>query len=164
MSLKYGTLEFESRCRYSKRSAMRRTKKAALKKAHHMSAQAYLVKQRKAATKINNLKRAPGIKKNREWYESYKVANPCTDCGLYYPAECMDFDHITGDKQFTVSQMITRCYGKEAIDAEISKCQLVCSNCHRTRTRLRKHGAAREKNSQKLLLKYSPWPTPSPSS
>jgi len=58
---------------------------------------------------------------------------PCLDCGNSYPPECMDFDHVRGKKLFRVSRGIWRT-GWSTTMKEIKKCDLICSNCHRTRT------------------------------
>jgi hypothetical protein len=50
----------------------------------------------------------------------------------------MDFDHVRDEKFASVSQLVSYGYGIASIDAEIAKCDLVCSNCHRYRTWLRK--------------------------
>jgi len=63
-------------------------------------------------------------------------SHPCTDCGRVYPSYVMDFDHVRGEKIGEVGQMIHRRW--EIIEAEIAKCDLVCSNCHRMRTHERK--------------------------
>jgi len=47
----------------------------------------------------------------------------------------MDFDHVRGVKLFNVGMMTSRSF--ELIDAEIAKCEIVCSNCHRIRTKQR---------------------------
>ena len=72
----------------------------------------------------------------RAWIGALKRA-PCTDCGKVYPPECMDFDHQE-DKKRDVSKMMM--YSKQTILREVAKCDLVCANCHRTRT----HGRAHE--------------------
>ena len=61
---------------------------------------------------------------------------PCADCGGHFPPECMDFDHVRGDKAFNLS----RGWGLSvsAILEEIAKCDVVCANCHRTRTKVRR--------------------------
>lgn len=56
---------------------------------------------------------------------------PCMDCGQRYPYYVMDFDHRE-DKEFTISKR--RAYSIEKLLAEIAKCDVVCSNCHRIRT------------------------------
>lgn len=62
--------------------------------------------------------------------------NPCKDCGRSYAPCCMDFDHVRGSKLASVSQLLTRSEAK--LRAEISKCELVCANCHRVRTEARR--------------------------
>ncbi len=62
-------------------------------------------------------------------------ANPCSDCGGRFPPEAMDFDHVRGEKHFNLAR--TRGQPDEVILAEIAKCDLVCANCHRVRTRKR---------------------------
>lgn len=63
-----------------------------------------------------------------------KAERPCYDCGGMFPPECMDFDHLR-DKKFTIGQ--ATCRPLEELRQEIDKCQLVCSNCHRVRTKNR---------------------------
>ena len=58
---------------------------------------------------------------------------PCNDCGKTFPPYVMDFDHRnSNDKTMDVSQMTSRSLTE--IQAEIEKCDVVCSNCHRIRT------------------------------
>lgn len=63
-------------------------------------------------------------------------AQPCTDCGNTYPYWVMDFDHTGDDKQANISQLArSKCKGLlDKIRKEAAKCDVVCSNCHRTRT------------------------------
>lgn len=67
-------------------------------------------------------------------------AGPCTDCGGRFPACAMDFDHLSG-KSFGISRAKRRYMSREKILAEVAKCELVCSNCHRVRTRDRAKAA-----------------------
>ena len=65
---------------------------------------------------------------------------PCMDCNQRLPPICMDFDHIPerGKKSFNISQ---RCYtgsSWQSILEEIKKCDIICSNCHRIRTEMRR--------------------------
>jgi len=62
---------------------------------------------------------------------------PCMDCGGVFPPECMDFDHVRGEKLFRISRGVLK-RTEEEMQTEIAKCELVCSNCHRIRTRKRK--------------------------
>jgi hypothetical protein len=60
-------------------------------------------------------------------------AMPCADCGVQYPFYVMDFDHREGeDKLGNVTRL--RYMAEETLRAEISKCDIVCANCHRERT------------------------------
>jgi hypothetical protein len=65
-------------------------------------------------------------------------ARPCTDCGGVFPPCAMDFDHVRGEKLFNL------CRGAQhsalKVQEEIAKCDLVCSNCHRVRTTIRRYG------------------------
>lgn len=64
-----------------------------------------------------------------------KHMKPCVDCGVSYPYYIMDYDHLPGeDKKLEVSNIYRRMWGDERIMEEISKCELVCANCHRERT------------------------------
>jgi hypothetical protein len=63
-------------------------------------------------------------------------SQPCSDCGLSYPPVVMDFDHVRGVKECDVGQMGGRAW--RLVVEEIQKCDLVCSNCHRQRTSLRR--------------------------
>lgn len=63
---------------------------------------------------------------------------PCVDCGIRLPPPCMDFDHVRGEKTFTISNwhIATCAEGMtklETIQAEIDKCDVRCPTCHRLR-------------------------------
>lgn len=76
-------------------------------------------------------------KKNRQSVYDYKEATPCTDCGGYYPHYVMEFDHVRGEKEGHVANMVNRNFSNRKVWAEIEKCELVCANCHRCRTHAR---------------------------
>ena len=56
------------------------------------------------------------------------------DCGITYPYFVMDFDHVEGEKKFNISIAANKLRSMKLILEELSKCELVCSNCHRIRT------------------------------
>lgn len=87
-------------------------------------------------------KATEGAKRSRNRISKIKDT-PCMDCGLRFPPECMDFDHVRGEKKFNVSQM-ARLNSEERTSKEIEKCDIVCANCHRIRTtkRLRARSVA----------------------
>lgn len=62
---------------------------------------------------------------------------PCADCGVEYPYYVMDFDHVRGEKAFNIGNAHRR-RGYRQIVAEVAKCDIVCSNCHRERTHARR--------------------------
>ncbi len=74
-----------------------------------------------------------------EWINQFKY-KPCADCGGEFPPYLMDFDHVAGDKLDVIWGMRMRTESREAIKAEIDKCEVVCANCHRARTHARRLG------------------------
>lgn len=79
--------------------------------------------------------------KNKEKIDAIKK-QPCMDCGNTFPTVCMDFDHVRGRKLYNISNMKSQRW--ELIEAEIKKCDVICSNCHRVRTHKRLTGNADE--------------------
>lgn len=74
-------------------------------------------------------------KERREKLDEWKAGKPCKDCRGVFPVECMDFDHLE-DKKFQIGQ--SHCnHSWETVLSEIAKCDLVCANCHRIRTKNR---------------------------
>lgn len=80
------------------------------------------------------LSKAVSRKRRRAFLDELKDV-PCADCGNRFPPECMDFDHISGDKRFNIGKSLLTSI--EKVLEEIDKCEIVCSNCHRIRTRNR---------------------------
>lgn len=71
----------------------------------------------------------------RDFINSLKTNRACVDCGIVYKPWQMDFDHLDSQNKIAgLAQMRSSRYSKEAILEEISKCELVCANCHRDRT------------------------------
>lgn len=71
------------------------------------------------------------LEQKAKLYE-YLIAHPCVDCGESDPV-CLEFDHIRGLKIKCISEMIGT-YAWDAIEYEISKCEVRCANCHRKKT------------------------------
>ena len=61
---------------------------------------------------------------------------PCTDCKENYPYWVMEFDHL-GNKSFTIGQYYNYTQSMEKVMEEVAKCEVVCANCHKTRTYMR---------------------------
>ena len=73
-----------------------------------------------------------------EMLANIKEKSGCVDCGGKFPYYLLDFDHIRGVKVNSISRMLDR-HSLEDILKEIDKCEIVCANCHRSRTFHRKH-------------------------
>lgn len=99
----------------------------------------YPVNQQKHIAMVRR-SRAARIDERRELINGLKAV-PCQDCGGTFPPEAMDFDHVDGEKIGNISEM-AREAPEEKLKAEISKCEVVCSNCHRIRTMARRRGDA----------------------
>lgn len=79
------------------------------------------------------------LAKRQDHVRTLKEAYPCIDCGLYYPHWIMQYDHLDpSTKEADISKLVSSGSIKR-IDEEISKCDLVCANCHITRTWIRAH-------------------------
>lgn len=94
------------------------------------------VKDRKSA------KQRDRRNKIRKYIQQYKQDAGCTDCKEDYPYYMLDFDHRPDEqKLFNISSWSNRS-GFDEVVKEISKCDVVCANCHRIRTyqRLDKSG------------------------
>lgn len=95
------------------------------------------------AQHANRIQQNRAVKRCRDNNEAWLAAmksKPCTDCGNTYPPECMDYDHLPQHEKTTeVSAMVHNTFSRRRILEEIAKCELVCSNCHRVRTKARRH-------------------------
>lgn len=84
-------------------------------------------KQRKANTRSTTLRR---------YLDNIKMTRGCIDCGFNTHPAALDFDHVRGDKAILVSS----CKSRARADAEIAKCEVRCSNCHRIKSWERRWG------------------------
>jgi hypothetical protein len=67
---------------------------------------------------------------------------PCLDCALSFPSFVMEFDHRDPQtKRALVSRMAGRASDRRILD-EVAKCDVVCANCHRHRTFVRRQNGA----------------------
>jgi formate-dependent nitrite reductase cytochrome c552 subunit len=72
---------------------------------------------------------------------------PCSDCNRQFAAHVMEFDHRDPSiKVASVSSLIGRA-GEARIRQEASKCDVVCTNCHRMRTYLRREAPSGGRSS-----------------
>jgi hypothetical protein len=78
--------------------------------------------------------------RDEEWrsaISTMKLELGCIDCGYAEHPEALDFDHVRGVKRHEISQ------SRNATELfnELEKCEVVCANCHRVRTRSRRGNA-----------------------
>jgi len=103
------------------------------KKEHYQkNKEAYLASVRQRTIRLQALLRAAKDK-------------PCADCGIKYPYYVMDFDHVEGEEKRGAMSRFLKRHSRRALLVEIAKCEVVCSNCHRERTYLRRKLALEQK-------------------
>jgi hypothetical protein len=68
----------------------------------------------------------------REFVREYLSDKKCTDCSENR-AIVLEFDHLS-DKDENISKLVQWGASNARILKEISKCEVVCANCHRIRT------------------------------
>ena len=78
------------------------------------------------------------IKDLLRWVGEIKKKAGCTDCGIT-DYRVLDFDHLPEYfKNANVSDLARQGRSKDVIQKEINKCEVVCANCHRIRTYMRR--------------------------
>ena len=72
----------------------------------------------------------------RNQIDEIKMSNFCQICGIEDPKhpEIFDFDH-QHNKKACISNTIQQAWGWDNAFAEIKKCTILCSNCHRIKTK-----------------------------
>ncbi len=70
-------------------------------------------------------------KEIRDWIKRYKEGQSCKFCNESNPI-VLEFHHKNKkDKVMTVSKMVSLGYNIDLIKLEMSKCVVLCSNCHK---------------------------------
>ena len=94
--------------------------RAATRKHYQENKQYYIDKARRRKHEI------------RDWLRDYKQDHGCKLCGFSKP-KALDFHHRDPThKEFNLAHASLLGYSKEKILIEIDKCDVLCSNCHRT--------------------------------
>jgi 5-methylcytosine-specific restriction endonuclease McrA len=62
----------------------------------------------------------------------YLASHPCKKCGESDPV-VLEFDHLR-DKEKNVANLIDDGASIERLERELSRCQVLCANCHRRKT------------------------------
>lgn len=87
-------------------------------------------------------------KAHRTWFVNYKKQLMCVTCGFDHPA-ALDFHHVEQKKSNRkVNELVGDGHTKKQILEEISRCIVLCSNCHRVH-----HHDERVIKKQKILAK-----------
>jgi len=75
------------------------------------------------------------VERKTHWLAMVRSAKsvPCVDCNQSYPYYVMQFDHVRGEKVDSISRLIS-CRRYHLVKEEIAKCEVVCANCHASRT------------------------------
>lgn len=78
-------------------------------------------------------------RRSKHIIDAIKANTPCCDCGNYYDPICIDFDHTEPIKKAFGISGASKVLGYSIIKIllEIEKCDIVCANCHRLRTKQR---------------------------
>lgn len=67
----------------------------------------------------------------RKWFRDFKSKLKCVECSENHPA-AIDFHHLDPKRKVKdVTKMVAKGHSKERILEEISKCIVICANCHR---------------------------------
>lgn len=77
-------------------------------------------KKKTAETRRRNLRR---------WQE-FKLTLKCERCGESHPAT-LDFHHTNPDDKEANLSIAAASWGWDRLMEEVSKCEVICSNCHR---------------------------------
>jgi hypothetical protein len=80
----------------------------------------------------NNRKssRKNSVYRNRKFVDDYLKIHPCIDCGNS-DVRVLEFDHVRGQKETNISNIIRNGWTLERLISEIEKCEVRCCNCHR---------------------------------
>ena len=65
----------------------------------------------------------------KEYVWNYLLTHPCAECGESNPV-VLEFHHV-GGKDKAISELVGRGATLEKIKEELSRCQVLCANCHR---------------------------------
>jgi hypothetical protein len=114
--------------------------RSAYKRAHYLANKQRYVDQARARKHVLRVVRT-------DYLLAYFKRHPSADCGETDPV-VLDFDHLDpAGKSFNIGSSLSY-RNWERILGEIKKCEVVCANCHRRRTAIRR-------GSVRVLLKGS---------
>lgn len=71
------------------------------------------------------------------YVQQYKQERGCTDCKIMYPYWILELDHLPEFTKIGNVATMVATHSFEDVKAELAKCEVVCANCHKDRTRNR---------------------------
>ena len=87
---------------------------------------------KKVDKKVRSQQTAAIRRRNMDFVYDILMNSECADCKNSDP-RVLEFDHLDPSiKNYSISQMGS--YSLKKLKEEISKCEVVCANCHRIRT------------------------------
>lgn len=72
-------------------------------------------------------------KRTQQFLFNFLCQKTCIDCGATDPV-ILQFDHVRGEKRFSIATMINQRQSLKAVVAEMAKCVVRCANCHARKT------------------------------
>lgn len=82
--------------------------------------------------KRNQQQKEHGLKSKQVAIDA--LGGECADCRGVFPPAVYDFHHLDpSEKEYNLGDVIRRKRNREVIADELSKCVLLCANCHRIR-------------------------------
>ena len=85
-----------------------------------------------------NERRRTSAERFKKELADIKEKNGCTDCKKKFTHYILEFDHLPGYEKLGGIYKVFKKYGLSIALEEIKKCEVVCANCHKTRTYKRK--------------------------
>lgn len=70
----------------------------------------------------------PAMAAKWEFVKSAKLSAGCCKCGYNKHHSALEYHHIRGNKLRSIAASMTSSWDK--LLAEISKCEVICANCH----------------------------------
>lgn len=66
----------------------------------------------------------------RDIIQGVKLSKGCQICGYAKSARALHFHHVSNEKEHNIGRMVGQGRSVESIMLEISKCIVICANCH----------------------------------
>lgn len=89
---------------------------------------------------VNHFQRITRTSRKQQFIK--EMGGKCLDCGADgLRPECYDFDNVTDEPgHVQIATLLNHNAPDERVQEELKRCELVCANCHRTRTNIRQYG------------------------